>query len=155
MLDPQGLVADQSNVLSARLSPAEALAEKARKKSESQALNDFRVTGVGPKYDTGKPRFSLLPKGVVYEVVRVLEFGATKYHVESWKQVPNGRQRYYDAMMRHIEYWWGGETYDKETGIHHLAHATCNAFFLIWKDFNEPQAQSEAPTGGVREISTD
>lgn len=107
-------------------------------------MTDGPLPGTGPKFDTGKARWSLLPKGVVNLVVLVLEFGAKKYYEESWKLVENGRQRYYDAAMRHMEQWWGGERYDKETGLHHLAHATCNLFFLMWKDENEDK--QSAPT---------
>lgn len=92
---------------------------------------------IGPKFDTGKPRWSLLPSGTIIEVIKVLEFGAQKYSRESWKQVPDGRTRYYDATMRHLEAWFSGEKTDKETGISHLAHAMCNLLFLLWKDKNE------------------
>ena len=91
----------------------------------------------GPKYDAGKLRWSLLPLGTVLQIVKVLEYGAKKYHVASWKQVPEGRTRYYDAACRHIESWFNGERNDPETGLHHLAHAACNLLFLIWKDDNE------------------
>lgn len=36
----------------------------------------------GQKFDTGKPRFSLLPKGVLTSILRVLEYGANKYRVD-------------------------------------------------------------------------
>ena len=94
----------------------------------------------GKKFDSGKPRWSLLPRGTLRKVVQVLEAGAVKYDVDNWKSVPDARTRYYDAMNRHIEAWWGGEKQDPETGIHHLAHATCCALFLIWLDEPEEQA---------------
>ena len=79
---------------------------------------------------------SLLPKGALSAVIRVLEFGATKYQENNWKHVPDAKTRYYDAMQRHIDAWWNGEQKDPETGEHHLAHATCCAMFLMWFDFN-------------------
>jgi hypothetical protein len=85
----------------------------------------------GKKFDAGKPRWSLLPRGTLLKVIQVLEAGAVKYDVDNWKIVPDARTRYYDAMNRHIEAWWGGEKQDSETGTHHLAHATCCALFLI------------------------
>ena len=88
----------------------------------------------GKKFDSGKPRWSLLPRGTLRKVIQVLEAGAVKYDVDNWKSVPDARTRYYDAMNRHIEAWWGGEKQDPETGIHHLAHATCCALFLMWLD---------------------
>ena len=78
----------------------------------------------GKKFDQNKPRMSLLPKGALNAVIRVLEFGATKYQADGWKHVPDAKTRYYDAMQRHIEAWWNGEQKDTETGEHHLAHAS-------------------------------
>ena len=95
----------------------------------------------GKKFDSGKPRWSLLPRGTLRKVIQVLEAGAVKYDVDNWKSVPDARTRYYDAMSRHIEAWWGGEKQDPETGIHHLAHATCCALFLMWLD--EPVEESK------------
>ena len=83
-----------------------------------------------------KPRMSLLPKGVLNAVIRVLEFGASKYAENNWQTVTDARRRYYDAMLRHIDAWWQGEQKDSETGESHLAHAICCAMFLMWLDNN-------------------
>lgn len=91
---------------------------------------------VGKKYDTGKPRWSLVPLGVMKLVIDVLEIGAAKYGEENWKHVENGRTRYYDAAKRHIEDWWEGLQEDKDDGHHPLAHAICCLMFLLWKDKN-------------------
>jgi hypothetical protein len=93
--------------------------------------------GVGLKYDTGKYRHSLLPTGVLKEVIKVLEYGATKYAPDNWKEVEDGTSRYYDAALRHIDSWYEGQKVDSETGLHHLAHATCCLMFLMWSDKNE------------------
>lgn len=90
------------------------------------------MTGV--KHDAGKPRWSLLPKGTVAQVVQVLECGADKYGADNWQRVPDARQRYYDALMRHVQAWWHGQRYDTETDCHHLAHAVCCLLFLLWLD---------------------
>lgn len=95
------------------------------------------------KYDGGKNRYSLLPKGAVNAVVRVLEFGAKKYAVDNWKTVPEAKTRYYDAMQRHIDAWWNGESKDPETGESHLAHALCCGMFLWWLDANADSANKE------------
>lgn len=88
----------------------------------------------GVKHDKGKVRYSLLPKSVLEKVLNVLEFGANKYSKDNWQQVPNARDRYYDAAMRHIQAWYYGETKDPETGESHLAHAICCLMFLLWLD---------------------
>ena len=92
------------------------------------------MSGTGLKFDEQKPRWSLMPKGVVLEIIEVLEFGAAKYQENNWQHVENGRQRYYDALMRHIEAWWLGEKRDPESGRTHLAHAACCLVFLMWID---------------------
>ena len=101
----------------------------------------------GKKLDQNKPRMSLLPKGALNAVIRVLEFGATKYQADNWKHVPDAKTRYYDAMQRHIDAWWQGEQKDPETGEHHLAHAICCGMFLWWFDNQQsgvPEAILEA-----------
>lgn len=86
----------------------------------------------GVKHDGGKARWSLLPMGPLKDVVDVLEYGAAKYDVDNWKRVPEARTRYFDAAMRHLLAWWGGETHDPESGLPHLAHAVCCVLFLLW-----------------------
>lgn len=91
---------------------------------------------VGAKHDEGKLRFSLLPKGTISEVLKVLEFGAKKYAENNWQKVDNARTRYYDAALRHITAWHEGEKLDSETGVSHIAHALCCLHFLMWFELN-------------------
>ena len=93
----------------------------------------------GRKDDQGKPRWSLFPKGTLLEVAKVLTFGAGKYDDDNWMKVPNAKKRYYDAFNRHVDAWWRGERNDPETGLHHLASATCCLLFLMWLDWNGEQ----------------
>lgn len=94
----------------------------------------------GTKADAGKRRYSLLPSGAVEEVVDVLTIGAVKYADDNWKKVPSPRTRYYDAALRHITAWFGGEKQDPETKKHHLAHAITCLMFLMWFDAQDPKA---------------
>lgn len=87
----------------------------------------------GMKHDNGKPRWDLLPWRPVTEVVKVLTFGAGKYGADNWQTVPNARNRYFAAAMRHLTAWESGERLDPESGYHHLAHAICCLLFLMWK----------------------
>lgn len=88
----------------------------------------------GRKDDSKKWRFSLLPWDSVLEVIKVLEFGAAKYAPDNWQKVDNANERYFNAAMRHLTAWWGGEKKDSETNLSHLAHATCCLLFLMWFD---------------------
>lgn len=94
---------------------------------------------LGEKHDTGKWRFSLIPWQSLLEVILVLEFGAKKYAVDNWKKVPESRERYFDATMRHLTSWFQGEKEDSETGLNHLAHAICCLLFLLWFDKQEKE----------------
>ena len=88
----------------------------------------------GQKFDGNKPRFSLIPNGVLTPVVNVLEFGAKKYSENNWRFVPNARTRYFDAAHRHLDAWWNGQVNDPETNEPHLAHAICCLMFLLSSD---------------------
>lgn len=90
--------------------------------------------GAGLKFDSGKPRASLLFRGMplaLGRVIDVLTFGAKKYSAHSWQQVENGLERYEDAKLRHMLKDATGEELDPETGIEHLAHEACNILFLL------------------------
>jgi hypothetical protein len=85
----------------------------------------------GMKFDSKKLRYSLLPWDALTEVVKVLDYGANKYAVGNWEKVPEARVRYFDAALRHLLAWRGGETRDPESGHYHLAHAVCCVLFLL------------------------
>jgi len=106
------------------------------------------------KTDTGKPRWTLLLDCVagcgraVRAVVRVLNFavrpvseGGKGYVPHSWRQVPNARVRYEDALHRHLDAIRSGETHDPESGESHWAHVATNALFL-W-ELDNPKEKSD------------
>ena len=90
----------------------------------------------GRKFDKEKNRWSLVPFKQLEDVVRVLTLGAVKYDDDNWMRVPDARDRYMSACIRHIVAWWGGEIKDPETKSSHLAHAICCLLFLMWFDDN-------------------
>lgn len=84
----------------------------------------------GLKLDAGKPRLSLVIMDfarALQEVSKVGTFGADKYTAGGWVSVPNGEQRYTDAMLRHLLQEATGETLDQESGLYHAAHTAWNA----------------------------
>lgn len=88
----------------------------------------------GRKFDNGKPMMSLVPPWALEEIAKVMTMGAKKYAKDNWKLVPDGRQRYIDAMLRHINAFQKGEINDPEMGTHHLAHAACCLMFILDSD---------------------
>lgn len=105
------------------------------RREEDKAKPEPESEPAGVKYDSGKPRPSLLPAGPLMQVAEVLTFGSQKYADDNWQQVPGAggpRGRYADALLRHVLAWLGGERNDPESGLHHLAHAGCCVLFLLW-----------------------
>jgi hypothetical protein len=102
------------------------------------------------KDDEGKIRWSLLPLDVIQEVIKVLMHGEKKYSAFGWKDLPNWRERYYDAAMRHITKWAQGTEIDKDSGYPHLACAICNLIFLRYLESREKEAP--LPHSSVLEI---
>lgn len=88
------------------------------------------------KQPTGKTEWRLLPWRELEEVARVLMHGNTKYRENDWQLVDGKREKYFDAAMRHLTAWWGGESIDPESGLSHLAHAACCLLILLWNKNN-------------------
>lgn len=83
------------------------------------------------KYDAGKApvyrgAISYFPRAIS-AVAAVSAFGASKYAWKGWEGVPDGVNRYSDAMVRHLTYEGTGEVLDPDSGLLHAAHAAWNA----------------------------
>lgn len=89
----------------------------------------------GAKLDSGKLRLHLLFKqyfpNAIIGVTQVSEFGASKYSPGGWETVPDGYQRYSDAMERHSIQSASGEVLDKDSGLPHDFHLAWNALARI------------------------
>jgi hypothetical protein len=88
----------------------------------------------GVKYDADKLRYDLVPPESLEAVAAVLTYGAKKYAPDNWKHVSDPKARYYAAALRHMEAHRMGEVDDPESGLPHMAHATCCLLFLLWHD---------------------
>lgn len=84
------------------------------------------------KSDKEKPMWQLLDLSIIQTIVHVLTFGAKKYSVNSWQRIEDAEERYWGAMMRHLEAHRERNYNDKESGMPHLWHAFCSLYFLIW-----------------------
>lgn len=84
----------------------------------------------GRKDDSEKPRVDLLDPMALNEVARVLTFGAKKYGEYNWTR-GMAWHRPFAALLRHAWAFWGGEEFDPETGLSHMAHAMCCCMFLL------------------------
>jgi hypothetical protein len=84
----------------------------------------------GSKLDAGKPRPALVLgdfSRALSAVTDVGTYGAAKYTDHGWLTVPDGVQRYSDAMMRHWLDESAGIACDRETNLLHAAHLAWNA----------------------------
>ena len=91
------------------------------------------------KNDLGKARWDLLPLHAIAKIVEIYTYGAAKYGPNNWQKLADFEDRYYAAMMRHLEAHRRGELYDKESGFLHVAHVGWGAIALIWKELQKEQ----------------
>lgn len=102
------------------------IANAAIKQGVNNGCGDARE---GIKYDDGKPRVSEFLQDFedsILEVTKVWEFGANKYGKSNWKDLKNARNRYTNAMLRHL-LKEPNNMYDDETGLLHATHICFNA----------------------------
>jgi len=86
------------------------------------------------KRDHGKRRWSLVPWAALGDAVDVLTAGAAEHGDFGWRDLPNARERYFDALLRHLTAWCDGERINRDSGRAHLAHALANAIILAALD---------------------
>lgn len=82
------------------------------------------------KHDKGKPRLSLVPQQIIYDIAEIREYGCEKYgDSENWRDVEVGR--YIDAFYRHwTKFVENNDSTDEESGKKHLKHCACNLSFI-------------------------
>lgn len=94
----------------------------------------------GLKYDEGKNRMGLVLQGfsnALWEVGRVGTFGANKYGENNWMYLDNAKNRYKDALFRHLFQYMQGKDLDDESGLKHLSHACWNCLALLEFELGE------------------
>ena len=70
-------------------------------------------------------------KEPLLELCKVWEFGADKYSKSNWKQVANGRDRYTNAMLRHLVQE-DDNPVDNESRLLHASHIAFNALARLY-----------------------
>jgi len=84
--------------------------------------------------------YGSVDSNIIISIEKVLQFGAEKYGVNQWQNVPDAQERFKDALMRHT-YNDEGEfildEIDAESGLKHVYHALCNIMFLMWFELKE------------------
>lgn len=88
------------------------------------------LTSAGIKHDSDKVPLDLLSPIALTEIAKVMSFGRSKYSAHNWRK-GIAWCRVIGAALRHILSFLGGEDKDPETGLSHLAHASCCLMFLL------------------------
>jgi hypothetical protein len=84
----------------------------------------------GTKHDQEKIRMDLLPMDGLFEIAKVLTFGAKKYGDHNWEK-GIGYHRLRAAQLRHDAAVEMGELLDPESGLIHTAHKACDALMEL------------------------
>lgn len=106
-------------------------------KNNQQEYGDYEFIEVSDimhqyKDTAGKPKLSLVPPQIIFDVAEVREYGNKKYPnggKNNWKNV--GIDDYKDALLRHtLKYIQDPKGKDEESGIEHYKHMACNLAFI-------------------------
>lgn len=98
----------------------------------------------GAKLDSGKTAIwrggiDYFPRAIE-AVAGISTFGAKKYAWKGWETVPDGVERYSDALVRHLIAEAKGEVLDPDSGLLHAAHAAWNALAVLELKLRERNA---------------
>jgi len=77
-----------------------------------------------------KTRWDLVPFSELDKVAQCFTKGAEKHDDEGWKTIPNAKEKYFAAAMRHIAAYRGGQVVDTETRQSHLTCAISNLMIV-------------------------
>lgn len=94
---------------------------------------DTKADDQEAKADAGKPRLTLVPPRIIWDIAAVRQYGVEiKYPetgVDGWRTI--GLERIQDAAARHfLRYLSDPAGRDPESGLPHLWHLACNVAFL-------------------------
>lgn len=97
------------------------------------------------KYDGGKSpvyrgALDYFPRALL-AVAEISAFGASKYAFRGWLDVPDGYNRYSDALGRHICKAVIDGDYDPDSGLMHDAHIAWNAMARLELKLLEKERQ--------------
>lgn len=84
----------------------------------------------GVKYDSGKPKLSLISPIALWKLAEVMTDGETKYGSHNWRK-GLAWSRLADAAGRHLEIWIAGMDKDPTSGRSNLAHLMACVMMLL------------------------
>lgn len=106
----------------------------------------------GLRFNSNKPKWSLVPQSALLPMVEVLEFGAQKYAPYNWMKGLSVKE-ICESLKRHLDAFMEGENNDKESLLSHIGHIQCNALFLSWMMENKPSMDDRIDITQFNEIT--
>lgn len=91
----------------------------------------------GDRFNTGKPKWSLIPQSALLPMVRQAEYGATKYAAWNWTKGLKVTE-ICESLKRHLDAFMEGKDLDEE-GMPHIGGIQWNAMALQWMLVNKPE----------------
>lgn len=102
--------------------------------------NEIRVVNETTGAEKGQKdaRFDLIPWDQVWKVAELYGKGAKKYEARNWEKGYDWSLSF-AALHRHLAQFWGGQSYDDETGAHHLASVIFHALAMMEFEETHPE----------------
>ena len=129
------MLRDASNLLHGLESENRALRTElaVNRKGDVPKTNVGDIPDQKPKSDAGKPRLTLVPPKIIWDIAAVRQYGVeVKYPetgMDGWRTIGEGRIK--DAAARHfLRYITDPIGKDEESGLPHLWHLATNVAFL-------------------------
>lgn len=96
-----------------------------------------------------KRDWSLMPLSVFGEIIDVMQWANERpdsaYTPGSWREMPDWREAYSSALLRHLDEFQQGRERDHESNLRSLAHAGSCIAIMIARSQMEEAATREAP----------
>jgi len=104
------------------------------------------TTSGGIRHNKGKPRYDLISPIGLEALAKVYTTGAEEYGDRNWEKGLS-LMGCFASLMRHAWKWAMGETYDKESGSHHMAHVMWNACAIVHLSYTKPEYDDRVSCG--------
>jgi hypothetical protein len=90
----------------------------------------------------------LVPPSAKHFLALALADGAKKYGPYNWRDAKISVSVYKAAAERHLDAFWDGENFARDSGVHHIAHAmACMALML--DAYTVGMLNDDRPTAGA------